>query len=357
MSNPHKFRVAVIGASGYGGFQAVRLLNKHPNFTVSSLCGKSTAGLKWNDLHPYFPLEGDKVIEKPDVTKISEDTDFVILSLPNTYASKLVPDLLRHNLRIIDLSADYRYRSLDEWKQVYVHDSNTVDRNDYDLCSNAIYGLPEWNKSRIKSANLIAAPGCFPTASLLALLPFLKQGLIDTEGLIIDAKSGTSGGGKNPKEHLMLSESSEGISPYSVIGHRHTSEIEQQATEVAGHKIQLQFIPHLVPMVRGILVTAYARLRDPGLTAEDCSTVLKAIYKHSPCINVLPVGKYPSTKWSRYTNMAHLSVQVDARTGRIVIMNAIDNLFKGQAAQAIQCLNIMSGISEEVGLPLVTHMP
>ena len=183
----------------------------------------------------------------------------------------------------------------------------------------------------------MAAPGCFPTASLLPLLPFLKQGLIETGGIIVDAKTGTSGGGRVPKQSMLLAEASEAIAPYGVVGHRHTSEIEQMAEEVAGQTVQLQFTPHLVPMVRGLLSTIYARLRDPGLTAEDCTTVLQAVYRHHPCIEVLPVGIYPATKWVRHTNKAMLSVQVDTRTGQLVLMSVIDNLVKGQAGQGVQC--------------------
>ena len=192
---------------------------------------------------------------------------------------------------------------------------------------------------------------------MLPLLPFLKQGLIEQDGVIIDAKTGTSGGGRAAKEDLLLAEASESISPYGVVGHRHTSEIEQMASEVAGCGIQLQFTPHLVPMVRGLLSTVYARLRDPGLTAEDCTTVLESFYRHHTCITVLPVGTYPATKWAKHTNRAFLSVQVDNRTGRLVLMSAVDNLMKGQAAQAIQCLNLMAGLPGETGLPLVPFYP
>ena len=204
---------------------------------------------------------------------------------------------------------------------------------------------------------MVAAPGCFPTASLLPLLPFLKQGLIESDGLIIDAKTGTSGGGRAAKEHLLLAEASESIAPYGVIGHRHTSEIEQLASTVAGCPIQLQFTPHLVPMVRGLLSTVYARLRDPGLTAEDCTTVLQTVYQQQPCVEVLPVGTYPATKWAKHTNRAMLSVQVDTRTGRLVLMSAVDNLLKGQAGQGVQCLNLMAGLESTEGLPLTPFYP
>jgi len=255
------------------------------------------------------------------------------------------------------LSADYRYRSLAEWKQVYAQEAQEVVRNDDHLCQSAIYGLPEWDAQRIREARLVAAPGCFPTASLLALLPFLNQGLIDTTGIVIDAKTGTSGGGRAAKENLLLAEASEAVAPYGVVGHRHTSEIEQAASQAAGQSIQLQFTPHLMPMVRGLLATVYCRLRDPGLRPEDCRTLLAEAYRNAPCVDVLPVGTYPSTKWVRQTNRALLSVQVDIRTGQLVVMAAIDNLVKGQAGQGVQCLNLMAGLDATTGLPLMPFYP
>ena len=350
-------RVAIIGASGYGGLQSIRLLKDHPFFKVTYLGGERSAGRRWNDLVPFLPLVNNPIIESPNPERISLAANYAILSLPNGLSSQIVPELLARNVKVIDLSADYRYSSLDQWKQVYVHDSSLIERNDHDLCAEAIYGLSEWNLTKISKARLVASPGCFPTASLLPLLPFLKQGLIDNDGLIIDAKTGTSGGGRAAKENLLHSEASESICPYGVIGHRHTSEIEQLATKVAGKKIQVQFTPHLVPMVRGILSTVYGRLRDPGLTADDCMTVLETVYRNHPNISVLPVGTYPSTKWVRNTNKAFLSVQVDSRTGMLVLMCAIDNLIKGQAGQGIQNLNLMAGLPPENGLPLIAFYP
>ncbi len=350
-------RVAVIGASGYGGLQSLRLLQEHPYFEVTYLGGYRTVGSNWNQLCPFLPLDNDLTINNTDPQKIAENADYVILSLPNGNACKLVPELLSRGLKVIDLSADFRYNSLDQWKQVYSEEAISVDRKDDQLCRDAIYGLPEWKYDEIANANLIASPGCFPTASLLPLLPFLHQGLIEFEGLIIDAKTGTSGGGRDPKEKFLLSEASESITPYGVIGHRHTSEIEQLASQAAGSSIQIQFTPHLLPMVRGLHSTVYAKLRDPGLTAEDCTTVLTAIYRNKPMIRVLPVGTYPATKWARHTNMAYISVQVDTRTSCLILMCSIDNLIKGQAGQAIQSLNIMAGLNQIEGLPLTNFYP
>ena len=350
-------RVAVIGASGYGGLQTLRLLQGHPSLRVTFLGGERSSGKRWSELTPFLPLADDPVVQVPEADAIAAAADFAVLSLPNGLAAQLVPPLLERGVRVVDLSANYRYSSLAQWQEVYASEARQVPRSDGDLCTEAVYGLPEWEADAIRRARLVAAPGCFPTASLLGLLPFLKQGLIDTGGIVIDAKTGTSGGGRAAKEHLLLAECSEAVAPYGVVGHRHTSEIEQMAGRVAGREIQLQFTPHLIPMVRGLLATVYCRLRDPGLTAEDCATLLASAYRQAPCVEVLPVGTYPSTKWVRQTNRALLSVQVDPRTGQLIVMGAIDNLVKGQAGQGVQCLNLMAGLEPTMGLPLLPFYP
>ena len=350
-------RVAVIGASGYGGLQTLRLLHDHPHLQVTFLGGERSSGKRWSELVPFLPLTGDPVVRTPEPDAIAEAADLAVLSLPNGLAAGLVPALLERGVKVVDLSADYRYRSLSAWQTIYSAEARQVSRSDDQLCQDAVYGLVEWERDAIAAARLVAAPGCFPTASLLALLPFLQQGLIETGGIIIDAKTGTSGGGRAAKEHLLLAEAGEAVAPYGVVGHRHTSEIEQQASRAAGQAIQLQFTPHLMPMVRGLLATVYARLRDPGLTADDCTTLLAAAYRHSPCVDVLPPGTYPSTKWVRQTNRALLSVQVDRRTGQLIVMSAIDNLIKGQAGQGVQCLNLLAGLDPCLGLPLRPFYP
>ena len=350
-------RVAVIGATGYGGLQTLRLLQGHPDLTVSYLGGERSSGKRWSELVPFLPLPGDPVVQSPEVEAIASAADMAVLSLPNGLASGLVPGLLERGVKVVDLSADYRYSALQQWKEVYATEARQFPRSDDELCQEAVYGLVEWEQERIREARLVAAPGCFPTASLLALTPFLKQGLIETSGIVVDAKTGTSGGGRAAKEHLLLAEASEGVAPYGVVGHRHTSEIEQLCSRAAGQAVQLQFTPRLIPMVRGLLATVYGRLRDPGLTAEDCTTLLQAAYRHAPCVDVLPVGTYPSTKWVRQTNRALLSVQVDQRTGQLIVMSAIDNMIKGQAGQGVQCLNLMAGLPAETGLPLLPFYP
>ena len=357
ISKPKTVRIAIIGASGYGGIQLVKLITEHPIFEISFLNGQRSAGKSWNETNPFMKIVGDKVITKTNIDEIAQDSEYAILSLPNGIASQITPLLLEKGIKVIDLSADYRFKSLDKWKEVYSKESEKYPRFDYELCEEAVYGFSEEFHKEISKSRLISCPGCYPTSSLSVLIPFLKQGLIESEGIIIDAKSGTSGGGRNPNEQLLLSECSESIKPYGVIGHRHTAEIECIASDFAGHEVNLQFTPHLVPMVRGILSTVYARLRDPGLTAEDCKTVIEAFYKNQPFVDILPVGTYPATKWVRNTNKVMISVQVDKRNGRVVLMSVIDNLLKGQAGQAIQNLNIMHGLDSDIGLPKITYYP
>ena len=350
-------RIAVIGASGYGGLQTLRLLQDHPHFDVSFLGGERSAGKRWSELTPFLPLGEDLVVQGPDPDAIADAADAAVLSLPNGLASQLAPELLQRGVRVVDLSADYRFPSLSQWSATYRQEAAAQQRQDDALCQQAVYGLVEWAGDALAEAKLVGAPGCFPTASLLALMPLLQQGLIEGEGIVIDAKTGTSGGGRAAKEHLLLAEAAESVSPYGVVGHRHTAEIELLASRAAGRPIQLQFTPHLMPMVRGLLATVYGRLRDPGLTAEDLTTVYQVTYRDHPCVEILPVGTYPATKWVRQTNRAVLSVAVDQRTRQVIVMSAIDNLLKGQAGQAVQCLNVMAGLPQQTGLPLLPFYP
>jgi len=349
--------VAIVGATGYGGLQLVNLISKNSNFKISYLGGNKSAGSKWNDLFPFITINNDPLIEKISTQLIIERSDIAILSLPNGLSSTLTPELISKGIKVIDLSADYRYKSLDKWKEIYFKEASIYKRKDYGLCSESIYGIPEIYQEDIKCARIIACPGCYPTSSLLPLIPFLSQGILDSDGIIIDSKSGLSGGGRNPQEHLLFSEAGEGISAYSLINHRHTSEIEQILTFISGQNIQLQFTPHLVPIVRGMYSTIYGRLKDPGLTSDDCKILLENYYRNFPNIKILPVGKYPSTKWVRNTNDIFISVKVDNRNGRIILLSTIDNLMKGQAGQAVQNLNIISGLKMNDGLDITSFYP
>ena len=349
--------VAIVGATGYGGLQLVSLLRRSKKHKITFLGGERSAGLKWNKLYPFLTIDNNPFIESLSIDAISQSSNVAILSLPNGISSTITPSLIKKGLKVIDLSADYRYKSLELWKEVYSEEASIYERNDYELCQEAVYGLTEIYKKEISKARLIASPGCYPTSSLLPLIPFLSQGIIESEGIIIDSKSGTSGGGRNPKVNLLFAESGEGISAYSVLNHRHVSEIEQILSQVSDNKITLQFTPHLVPMVRGMFSTIYGRLKDPGLTSEDCKILLENYYRNFLNVVVLPIGTYPSTKWVRNSNNIYMSLKVDSRNGRIIILSVIDNLLKGQAGQAYQSLNLISGLPINNELDLKNFYP
>lgn len=352
MSDSERLSVGIVGASGYGGVQLVRLLLEHPRTEIAYLGGESSAGKPFADLYPHlghcFPLS----VEAVDVETISDRCQVVFLSLPHGLAYKMAPTLVEKGLKVIDLSADYRFRNLDVYTATY-----GIERSDREVAATAVYGLPELYRDEIRAANVVGCPGCYPTASLLALSPLLKQGLVLPETVVIDAKSGTSGGGRKTKTNLLLAEADGSLAAYGVAGHRHTPEIEQICSELTGQEVRVQFTPHLIPMVRGMLATVYGTLRDPGLVAEDLIVVYKAFYRSSPFVKILPQGVYPQTKWANGTNLCYLSIEVDPRTDRVIVMSAIDNLMKGQAAQGIQCLNLMMGWEETLGLPQLSFYP
>jgi N-acetyl-gamma-glutamyl-phosphate reductase len=347
-----KVPVAIMGASGYGGVQLVRLLLDHPEVEITYIGGSGTAGQSFGELYPHLGHCFNLPVENLPPSAIADRAQIVFLSLPNGLAWELAPQLLDRGCKVLDLSADYRFRNLD----TYTHWYNTP-RSDHHINAQAVYGLPELYGEAIANAHLIGCPGCYPTASLLALLPLLKQGLIDMSSIVIDAKSGTSGGGRKKEINLLLAEASNSVCAYGIAGHRHTPEIEEICSQVASQEVLLQFTPHLIPMVRGILATVYAQLRDPGLVADDLLTIYRSFYRNSLWVKILPKGIYPQTKWALGTNLCYIGLQVDQRTGRIIVVSAIDNLMKGQASQAVQCMNIMMGWQETLGIPQLTFYP
>ncbi|MDR9404046.1 MAG: N-acetyl-gamma-glutamyl-phosphate reductase [Halothece sp. Uz-M2-17] len=352
MNASDKISVGIVGASGYGGVQLVRLLLEHPQVEICYLGGNQSAGKDFADLYPYLGHRFHYTIEPIDVDTIAQKCQVVFLSLPHGLAYNIAPELLAKGCQVLDLSADYRFRDLNTYTTTY-----NVERDDEETAAAAVYGLPELYRERIASASLIGCPGCYPTASLLAIAPALKQGLILPESVIIDAKSGTSGGGRKTKLNLLLAEADNALTPYSVAGHRHTPEIEEICSNLAGVEMRVQFTPHLIPMVRGMLTTVYATLRDPGLVRDDLLTIYNAFYRSSPFVKILPNGVYPQTKWASGTNLCYIGIEVDPRTDRVIIMSAIDNLMKGQAAQGVQCMNLMFGWEETLGLPQLAFYP
>lgn len=352
MSSTAKVSVGIVGASGYGGMQLVRLLSDHPQVELTYLGGNSSAGKPYSELYPHVGHRIKMNVEPIDLDVIAERCEVVFLGLPNGLACKFAPELVKKGCKVLDLSADYRFENLETYKTWY-----KTERTDQETNAIAVYGLPELYREDIKKAQLIGCPGCYVTASLLALSPLFKQGLVQPETAIIDAKSGTSGGGRQGKINLLLAEADGSLGAYGVASHRHTPEIEQTCSKLASQDIRVQFTPHLIPMPRGILSTVYANLRDPGLVRDDLLTIYNAFYRSSPCVEVLPNGVYPQTKWACGTNLCYLGIEVDHRTGRVIVISAIDNLLKGQSGQAVQCMNLMMGWEETAGLPQLAFYP
>jgi N-acetyl-gamma-glutamyl-phosphate reductase len=352
MGEAEKLKVGIIGASGYGGVQLVRLLLEHPYIDLVYLGGDSSAGKEFGDIYPHLAHRVKLKIEPIELELIASRCQAVFLGLPNGLACEITPGVIDRGCKVLDLSADYRFSDLETYTAWY-----KTERQDLSTAATAVYGLPEVYRERLKNANLVGCPGCYPTASLLALYPLLKQGLIAPETIIIDAKSGTSGGGRQAKTHLLLAEADASLGAYSVAAHRHTPEIEQVCSDLAGEEVKVQFTPHLIPMPRGILATVYASLEDPGLVTEDLITIYNSVYRNSPFVKVLENGVYPQTKWACGTNLCYIGIEVDSRTDRIIVMSVIDNLIKGQAGQAVQCLNLMMGWSETTGLPQLGFYP
>ncbi len=352
MADSNRVPVGIIGASGYGGVQLVRLLLEHPEVEIVYLGGDSSAGKDFSELYPHIGHRFNLTVEAIDLDVIAQRCQVVFLGLPNGIACTMAPTLIAKGCKVLDLSADYRFSNLETYSAWY-----KKERDDSSVAATAVYGLPELYRDEIQEAQLVGCPGCYPTASLLALAPLLKQGLIVPETAIIDAKSGTSGGGRQAKVNMLLAEADNSLGAYGVAGHRHTPEIEAICTDLAGHDVKVQFTPHLIPMVRGILATVYSTLRDPGLVREDLLTIYSAFYRSSDFVKILSRGVYPQTKWAAGTNLCYIGVEVDTRTDRVIVLSAIDNLIKGQAGQAVQCMNLMMGWSETLGLPQLGFYP
>lgn len=334
--------VGILGASGYTGAELVRLLAHHDNVDIRLLTADRKAG---QGIEQVFPHLGG--VDLPDLARI-EDADFsalkaVFLGLPHGTTQEVVAGLPDH-LQIIDLSADFRLADTGVYAQWYGHDHRAPD-----LQKGAVYGLTELNRAAIAKSRIIANPGCYPTASLLPLVPLLRAGQIEAEDIIIDAKSGVSGAGRGVREETLFTEVSEGIHAYGVGHHRHAPEIEQELSIAAGASVTVAFTPHLVPMNRGILATIYVRLAGKAALA-DLRKTLESTYGDEPFVRVVPEGVAPATRHVRGSNHCLMGVFEDRLPGRAIIVSAIDNLVKGAAGQAVQNFNLISGLDETLGL-------
>lgn len=341
-----KIKVGIAGATGYVGAELVRVLSAHPGFSLEMLASQSYAGQPFADIYPAFRRITGLVCSSPDPDAFASSCDVVVTALPHGVSSALVPVLLGKGLRVLDHSGDFRYKDVDIYEQAY-----RLKHPCPELLAEAVYGLPELYRGGLAGARLVSNPGCYPTCSILGLNPLLKHGLIQPSSIIIDAVSGVTGAGRKADIAYQFCEADSSFRAYSVTGHRHTSEIEQILSAVSGSGITVSFTPHLAPMKRGMLATIYADLK-PGIGISALREAFETEYGNEYFIRLLPQGEAPDTRNVAYTNFADISVFHDPRTGRAVILSAIDNLGKGAALQAIQALNGMYGFDETAGLSM-----
>lgn len=333
-------KAGIIGATGYTGQELVRLLKQHPETEIVYLGSSSSSGSEYEALFPQFTGSDTGILHGEEVP----DLDVLFCALPHGLTAGRTRPWLERGIRVVDLGADFRLKD----PLVYEAWYNAV-HPDQALIKDAVYGLPELYRDDIAGKQLVANPGCYPTATILALAPLLKAGLLKKEGIIIDAKSGVSGAGRSAKLAHIFSEVNENFKAYGVASHRHTPEIEQELSRAAGEAMVVSFTPHLVPMIRGMLVTIYADVPQ-GISAGELRDCWQQKYAGEEFVHVLPEGIWPQTKFSSGSNHAFLQLTVDPRTGKAILVSVIDNLIKGASGQALQNMNILFGLPENTGL-------
>lgn len=339
-----KIRVAVVGASGYSGEELLRLLLRHPSCEVRVITSRQYADKNIGEVFPRFAGKGLK-FSQPDASKIAGECDVAFLALPHGLASEFAKPLVDSGVVAIDISADFRIKNTAKYKEYYKEDHPCPE-----LLSQAVYGLPERYRDKIKKAKLIACPGCYPTSIILPSAPLLKSKLVENEGIIVSSMSGVSGAGRKVDLPYLFPECNESLRAYAPVGHRHLPEIEQELAAAAGvDSIAINFVPHLVPVNRGINSTIFYKASS-DLDIEKIAAEYQNAYGKEEFVRVLPVGKLPDTKNVTMTNVCEIGFVHDKRTGRVIVASAIDNLTKGASGQAVQCMNIIFGIAESEGL-------
>jgi N-acetyl-gamma-glutamyl-phosphate reductase len=341
-------KVGIVGGTGYTGVELLRLLAMHPQVQVIQITSRAESGRQVSELYGNLRGHFDLAFSEPDAEKLAA-CDVTFFATPNGTAMKMVPALLEAGTRVIDLAADFRLRDPAVWEQWYGMPHSCTD-----VLAEAVYGLPELNREQIRSARVVANPGCYPTASALGFLPLVEQGLVDTSSLVADCKSGVSGAGRGANAAMLMGEVGESFKAYGVAGHRHLPEIRQTLSGVSAQPVELTFVPHLVPMIRGIHATLYARL---SAEAGDLQALFEQRYADEPFVDVLPAGSHPETRSVRGVNHCRIALHRPQGGDTVVVLAVIDNLTKGAAGQAIQNMNLMFGLDERSGLDQVALLP
>lgn len=342
-------RVGIIGATGYAGEELVRLLSGHKNVTIAHVVSKSFAGKKLSEIYGNYLCGLDYQLEDLHIDQMAADCDLIFTALPHAASIETIPPLIQRGVKVIDLSGSFRYENADLFEEWY-----QIKHTERPLLKKAVYGLCEIYAKQIVQASLIGNPGCYTTTSILPVYPLLQEKLVSTENIIIDAKSGVTGAGRNEKLAFSFCESHENFKAYGVTNHRHTSEIEQEYGKAAGREVRVSFTPHLLPVKRGILATIYLNLQN-GVTDSQIAAAYMRRYEESKFVHILPEGSLPELKYVVGSNCCMIGYKIDKRLNRLVVISCLDNLVKGAAGQAIQCMNLMFGEKEEEGLPVVAN--
>jgi len=344
-------KAGILGATGYVGQELVRILYQHPEVEIKILSSKNHNNQTYNSVYENFNKICEIKCNENELETIAGQLDIIFLSLPHGVTSKLLTDSILNNVKVIDLSADFRLKSEVDYEDWY-----NFKHNNKDLLSQSIYGLSEWKRNQIAESRLIANPGCYPTCALLCLLPLVKEGILEVDSIIIDAKSGVTGAGRSLNLTTHFSECNESIKAYNVTSHRHTPEIEQQLSEFYGNEISVTFTPHLIPMNRGILCTCYGNLKN-SYSYDEIEQLYEKYYQNEFFIRLTKKGVFPETKWVKGSNYCDIGFTLHKRAGKIIIIGAIDNLIKGAAGQAVQNMNLMFNLEENIGLKSIPMFP
>lgn len=344
-------KAGIIGSTGYAGVELVRLLTQHKEAEVVWYGSRSYIDKKYYEVFQnMFQIVDDKCLDD-NMDELAKQVDVIFTATPQGLCASLVNEDILSKVKIIDLSADFRIKDVSVYEKWY-----GIEHKSPQFIDEAVYGLCDINRDKVKNARLIANPGCYPTCSTLSIYPMVKEGLVDVSSIIIDAKSGTSGAGRGAKVNNLFCEVNENIKAYGVATHRHTPEIEEQLSYAAGEQVLINFTPHLIPMQRGILVTAYANLKKK-VSYEEVKAAYDKYYANEKFVRVLDKDVVPETRWVEGSNYVDVNFKIDERTGRVIMMGAMDNLIKGAAGQAVQNMNLMFGLEESMGLEQIPMFP